>query len=195
MKKEKGRWITVKGTHVFIKDGQTVGEAIQEMKKHSLTRQENFAIMEGRNSVLTDSQGFYRANTSYESIKAYQYSLESDLVRDMIERADIQIGNSLGAAAVVDDVLLPNGRKGKLKQGSVITKVVTFAGKGTNKPVKIANSLSQKYKEYNVTPSEWQKTRGEGVVVCDDGICRRAELHWFESQETGRVEMKVKRYF
>ena len=68
MEKEKGRWITVKGTHVFIKDGQTVGEAIQEMKRHALTEQESFAIMEGRNSALTDSQGFYRTNTPYEAL-------------------------------------------------------------------------------------------------------------------------------
>lgn len=82
---EKGRWITVKGTHVFIKDGQTVGEAIQKMKKRSLTRQENFAIMEERDSALTDSQGFYRANTNYESLKAYRIDHDKK-TRGFLER-------------------------------------------------------------------------------------------------------------
>ena len=77
MKKEKGRWITVKGTHVFIKDGQTVGEAIEEMKKRPLTGPENFAIMKKGNSTRTDSQGFYRANTSYAEILSMPKAEES----------------------------------------------------------------------------------------------------------------------
>lgn len=113
----------------------------------------------------------------------------------IMEKADIQIGKSLGAAAFRDKVLLPNGNTGKIQEGSKIIKVVTFAGKGTNKPVKVANLLSKQYKDYNVKPSEWQKSRGDGYVVCDDGITRHAELHWFESEATGRIKMKVKRYF
>jgi len=112
-----------------------------------------------------------------------------------IIESDIYIHKSLGAKVHRDDVLLPNGRRGKLKENSKITKVVTFAGKGTKKSVKISGWLSEKYKEYKVHPTEWKKTRGDGYVVCDDGTTRHAELHWFESDKTGRVEMKVKRYF
>lgn len=105
---------------------------------------------------------------------------------------DIQISRSLGAAAFRDDILLPNGRRGKIQEGGKITKVVTFAGKGTQKELRVAKHLE---KQYNVPASEWQHTRGDGYVVCDDGITRHAELHWFESKETGRIKMKVKRYF
>ena len=105
--------------------------------------------------------------------------------------SDIYIGKGLGAEAFRDKVLLPGGGKSKLAEGTKITKVVTFAGKGTKKPVRIAEHLSQKY---GGKPDEWKKVRGEGVVQTPSGK-RRAELHWFENPSTGRVEMKVKRWF
>jgi SPP1 gp7 family putative phage head morphogenesis protein len=104
---------------------------------------------------------------------------------------DINIGKSLGAASFNYPVKLPNGKTAKLAEGTKITKVVAFAGKGTNKPVKMAKYLS---KQYNVPETEWKKVRGDGYVD-EQGIIKHAELHWFESDETGRIKMKVKRYF
>lgn len=105
--------------------------------------------------------------------------------------SDIYIGKGLGAEAFRDKVLMPGGGKSKLAEGSKIIKVVTFAGKGTKKPVRIAEHLSNKY---GGKPSEWKKVRGEGVVQTPNGK-RRAELHWFENPAAGRVDMKVKRWF
>lgn len=104
----------------------------------------------------------------------------------------INIGRSLGAKAFTDDVLLPDGSKGTIAEGSKITKVVTFAGKGTGKTVTVANLLE---KQYGVKAEEWQKVRGDGYVSCPDGVIRHAELHWFESEQAGRIKMKVKRWF
>lgn len=105
---------------------------------------------------------------------------------------NIEIGKSLGAAAFRDTVCLPNGNTGKIKDGSTITKVVTFAGKGTNTELRVAKHLEE---QYGVPKSEWKHSRGDGYVVCDDKKVRHAELHWFESDKTGRIKMKVKRYF
>lgn len=110
----------------------------------------------------------------------------------IIKENDIQIGKSLGAAAFRDTVTLPNGNKGKIQEGSKITKVVVFAGKGTETELRVAKHLE---KQYDVPKAEWKHSRGDGYVVCDDGITRHAELHWFESDKTGRIKMKVKRYF
>lgn len=107
--------------------------------------------------------------------------------------SDIQIGRSVGAAAAQGSVLLPDGSKGRLAQGSKITKVVTFAGGKTGKPVKQASNLSAQFP--GVNPADWKKVRGEGFVECPDGKTRRGELHWFESAATGRIKMKVKRWF
>ena len=135
------------------------------------------------------------AKATGKPIKGTKDKQQSKTSEKDILRADIQIGKNLGSAAARDKVLLPDGSKGRLKQGSKITKVVTFAGKGTNKPVKMANKLSKQYKSYNVPPNEWKKVRGNGYVEYPDGSEIHAELHWFESDATGRVKMKVKRVF
>ncbi|MEA4972931.1 MAG: minor capsid protein [Candidatus Metalachnospira sp.] len=103
---------------------------------------------------------------------------------------DIQIGKSLGAAAFRDTVLLPDGNYGEIVEGSKITKVVVFAGKEAKKPVRVAEYLS---KQYGGRIEDWQHTRGEGFVEVN-GEQRRAELHWFENKDVGRIKMKVKRW-
>ncbi len=127
-----------------------------------------------------------------ESIEFQTDTVDNSGKSGIIKEEDIKIYKSLGAAAFRDDILLPNGNMGKLKEGSRITKVVAFAGKGTNKELRVAKYLE---KEYGVSRSEWKHSRGDGYVVCDDGNTRHAELHWFECKEAGRVKMKVKRYF
>ncbi len=104
---------------------------------------------------------------------------------------DIVIGKSVGAAAHLDKVDLPDGTIGRLSQGTKITKVVTFAGKGTKKPIRDAVYLERKY---GVIQSEWKKVRGDGYVDVN-GVSKHAELHWYEADNFGRVKMKVKRWF
>lgn len=108
----------------------------------------------------------------------------------IIEVADIQIGKSLGSAAFRDTVLLPDGGYGKIVEGSKITKVVVFAGKGAKKPVRVAEHLSR---QYGGDVDGWQHTRGEGIIETN-GKQRKAELHWFENKDVGRIKMKVKRW-
>lgn len=132
------------------------------------------------------------SDMSYQEWAGWKSRLTTVPQNGILKSSEIQIGKSLGAAAKNNNVLLPNGNKGHLKEGTKITKVVVFAGAGTSRPVKIAQRLSERY---GVPESEWRKVRGDGYVVCDDGVTRHAELHWFESHETGRIMMKVKRYF
>ena len=128
-----------------------------------------------------------------ERMKTYKSgSLTKAVNSDIINEENIEIGRSLGAAAIIDTVLLPNGNHAKIKEGSKITKVVAFAGNGTNKPLRVAKHLE---KQYSVPASEWKHVRGDGYIICNDGVERHAELHWFESEKTGRIKMKVKRYF
>lgn len=104
---------------------------------------------------------------------------------------EIIIPRSLSAAGFRDTVKLPNGGYTKLTQGTKITKIVVFAGGNSNKKVKVANHLAKQYKN---KPKDWKKVRGEGFVDFK-GKPARCELHWFESKQTGRVKMKVKRWF
>lgn len=88
-------------------------------------------------------------------------------------------------------VTLPNGSISKVTDGTKITKIVTFAGRGTNKELRASGRLSREYGQ----PSEsWKKVRGDGYVDFE-GESRHCELHWYEAPGTGRIEMKVKRWF
>ncbi len=87
-------------------------------------------------------------------------------------------------------VKLPDGRYGKLAKNGEVTKIVRFAGKGTNKPVKVAKFLSKKF---NNRPDDWSKSRGDGYVEYPDKSVRHVELHWFESPQSGVFDLKVKR--
>ena len=127
-----------------------------------------------------------------KAVAANKQALTKERENDIIKENDIKIHHSLSAAAFRDNILLPNGNTGKIKEGSTITKVVAFAGKGTNKELRVAKYLEQ---QYGVNRDEWKHSRGDGYVVCDDGKTRHAELHWFECKDIGRIKMKVKRYF
>ncbi len=129
----------------------------------------------------------WKKSFSPATVKAIDKSLESSIIKS----SDIEIGRSLGAAAFRDRVWVEGKGYYYLAEGSSITKVVVFAGKGTKTPLRVAGGLSQKF---GGKTEDWQHTRGEGVVVFE-GENRRAELHWFENADVGRVKMKVKRWF
>jgi hypothetical protein len=116
----------------------------------------------------------------------------SGKVATVVKQRDISIHRSVGAAAKNYDVRLPNGTYSKLVESTKITKVFTFAGKGTNRKIDVAEHLE---KQYNVPKGDWKKVRGDGFVIDESGKNRHAELHWFESEKTGRIKMKAKRYF
>lgn len=86
-------------------------------------------------------------------------------------------------------VRLPDGTMANLTPGSEITKIHTFAGKGTKTPIREAPRLSAMY---GVPESEWSKVRGDGYVDVH-GISTHIEIHWYESPQTGRIELKEKR--
>ena len=106
-----------------------------------------------------------------------------------LSKNDIIIPRSIGAAGRNYNVLLPDGRYAKLAEGTKITKVKAFAGKGTDEPIRVAKKLE---KRYGAKASEWQKVRGDGYIR-DEGENLHVELHWYEANEY-RVLMKVKRY-
>lgn len=116
-------------------------------------------------------------------------ALEKADKSDIIKSKDILIGRSVGATGKNYPVRLPNGNHAKFAEGTKITKIKVFAGKGTNVPIRNRVYLETKYK---IDADKWQKVRGEGVIVVE-GKRKTAEIHWYEADEE-RVEMKVKRW-
>ena len=111
------------------------------------------------------------------------------VVEDSDKSSKIVIQKSLGAASKNYPVKLPDGNHVKFAEGTEITKIKAFAGKGTSTEIRNAIFLEA---EYGIKASEWKKFRGEGYVVIN-GRKRKAEVHWYEA-DGERVKMKVKRY-
>ena len=109
--------------------------------------------------------------------------------RDIINQRDYDVPRGLGAAAKRYDVRLIGGGNASLKEGSKITKIKTFAGKGTDKEIRDRFILES---QYGRPADSWQKNRGEAVIV-HKGKERKAEIHWYEA-EGEKVGIKVKRY-
>lgn len=40
----------------------------------------------------------------------------------------------------------------------------------------------------------WRKLKGHATVKLEDGIIRRAEIHWYEAHGIGRRKLKIKRW-
>lgn len=101
----------------------------------------------------------------------------------------ITVHRSVGAAAKNYQVKLSGSKQHtKLAENQTI-EGKTFAGKGTNKEIRVRYQLER---DYHIPADEWKKVSGKGYVIVD-GKKRFAELHWYEAD--GEIyEMKVKRY-
>lgn len=103
---------------------------------------------------------------------------------------------SVGADTHRDEVRIPRRLTGldhdifvPLARGYNITGAHKIAGAGHPDPIHSElDSLKEEFPD--VDRHVWEKWAGNGYVV-DIGQDRRAHLHWYWSEETGRVRMKV----
>lgn len=109
--------------------------------------------------------------------------------RRVLDKADVHVGRSVGAAAKNYPVRLPGGGSAKLAEGTSITDVKVIAGHGHRAEIRDRFKLES---DYHIAAEKWQKLTGDGYVDIH-GKTRNAELHWYEA-EGERVKMKVKRY-
>lgn len=122
-----------------------------------------------------------------DGIKPYQ--TYEKWKRQILDKADVHIGRSVGAAAKNYPVRLPDGGYAKLAEGTSITNIHVIAGYGHKTPIRVRFKLES---NYHVDAEKWQKLTGNGFVSIQ-GKVRPAELHWYEA-DGERVEMKVKRF-
>ena len=105
-------------------------------------------------------------------------------------KENIYIGKSVGASGKNYPVKLPEGGHAKFAEGTEITDIKVFAGKGTDIPIKNAKFLES---DYGVPADEWEKVRGTAYIN-SNGKNRKAEVHWYEGGNQ-KVQFKVKRYY
>lgn len=123
-----------------------------------------------------------------------EWEKENRLVKfgkdDIIKSPDIYIDRGVGARHKDEfDIIGPDGETNAyIPKGEYIRDVVVFAGKGTRVRIREDYQLEEFYK---VPAAEWQKVKGKARVIYQ-GEEHLAEIHWYQSDATGRVEGKIK---
>ena len=103
------------------------------------------------------------------------------------------LGRSLGAIALNYDVKDPKTvKRYHFAEGSTISGVEVFAGKGTRKKLRrqVAKGLASRY---GGKARNWQHVKGFGTIVRGNRFMT-AEVHWFQESSVGKCEFKVKRW-
>ncbi len=156
----------------------------------------------GKSGISFGGNDVYRvaqtlsANASRSALTKDYMSIKKELSKldkagkSGIIKENIVIGRSVGAAGKNYPVKLLSGNHAKIVEGTEITGIKTFAGKGTDTPIRVAKQLEDKYK---IKAEKWEKVRGTAYIR-ENGTNRKVEIHWYEA-DGERVEMKVKRYF
>lgn len=102
------------------------------------------------------------------------------------------IGRSLSAAAKNYRIRDPeSGKLYKFAEGTTISGVETFAGKGTRNKLKqsVVTGLSERY---GGKMKDWKHSKGIGTID-KGGRFQSAEVHWFENGER-KVGFKIKEW-
>lgn len=106
-----------------------------------------------------------------------------------IKLPNIKLLKGVGASGKNYPIELPGGNHVRFIEGTEITNVTVFAGRGTPNKIKDVKRLVA---EYNIPADEWMKVSGNGYIMSDGQKCL-VEVHWYQANED-RYEMKVKRY-
>ncbi len=105
-----------------------------------------------------------------------------------------RVAMAVGAKALRDYLVnMPGGSETRFYPGSEIEEKMVFAGKGSEKELRVRNRLSE---TYGGNPDDWYHSSGEGWIFdpADNGRIKRAEVHWMGNDEVGLFEFYFKRW-
>ena len=94
-----------------------------------------------------------------------------------------EVGSSI--SSIRDKV---TGKTLNAVEGEPITNRATLAGTKGKPPVKQAQNLTR---QYGGTAENWTK-RTQDMTIDDNGVHRRAEVHYFHEPSVGAVDVKIK---
>lgn len=105
-----------------------------------------------------------------------------------------RVAIAVGAKALRDYLVnMPGGSETRFYPGSEIEEKAVFAGKGSEKELRVRNRLSE---TYGGNPDDWYHSSGEGWLFdpADNGRIKKAEVHWMGNDEVGLYEFYFKRW-
>ena len=133
------------------------------------------------------------STSSQESSVSSEEGLTTGGENGKTESSQKVIGKNGGTLKAEDipEIRVSPGKFGKAEPGTKVTKIYTFAGKETQKPLRVEQNL---IKQYGGQKGQWQHTTGDVVMKRPDGKVQTAEVHWFQESSIGIVGAKVKRW-
>lgn len=175
------------------KDRQIIAAAAgdDELRR---TEQEKINILTHKYAKLCEVSGLpskkeHMSVAGYHRVKT-KNELKSSENHGKIKMPDIKIIKAVGASGKNYPIELPGGNHTRFIEGTKITNVAVFAGKGTDVKIKDTKRLEA---TYNIPKDEWMKVSGNGYIMVN-GQKRFVEVHWYQADDE-RYEMKVKRCF
>lgn len=136
-----------------------------------------------------NGRGIQNAHT-----KKWRNSIKNDRIEkrkpSIIRKPDIQLPKSVSAKArdIFVKYDIPVDGEMPIKGGSIIKKVNVIAGKGVRRGIDDINRLVRT--NPGTKPSDWQKVTGIAEMINGE----KAEIHWYQAKNVGKVEFKLKRW-
>lgn len=164
-------------------------EELEELKKRA-----EFFGLDKSASFEEYKQKYLKAAESQvedNSPKSVKKPLTKTGKSDTIKMPNIIIGKSVGAKAKNYDVLdLITGEIYHFVEGSHLQNVEVFAGKGTRKEYFNARKYADRF---GGKAEDWKHCKGTGILMTQEGE-QKAEVHWSECENIGKVDFFVKRW-
>lgn len=177
-------------------------EAIKAYRQNHSINQTAGLIMRllGKDTPKDDSGHWYKTegapcphdkphkSDNYKRNRLQLYPKRSKINGEKYERETkvARAGKTKGFNAEVIDPITKE--KYHFAPGTKVTEIRTFAGYGSNKPLKpeVVEGLCQ---ELGGDSKKWAHRSGEAVLEET-----AAEVHWFQEETVGKVKFKVKRW-
>ena len=131
--------------------------------------------------------------TQAEFENVYHLNVANSVESDILNLEDIVIFRSLGAKSRNYDINDPiTGNIYHLAEGTKIQNVQVFAGYKVKKPL-YQETLEGLMNQFPESSDKWQHCKGIGWID-DNGERIKAEIHWFQEENVGRMKFKIKRW-
>ena len=136
-------------------------------------------------TLQTYDEATGRYGTPAERKRLKELGLDEDVIRLPNE----VIPRSLSARWANYDIAMPDGTVAHFVEGTKLHHIEVFAGKGTKTPIRDVDRL---VRTYGGKAEDWQKVKGIGTIVLENGEEEEVELHWYQCDHTRKIEIKSK---
>lgn len=168
--REPVAWITMHGTHVPIYAGDTKDDIYNRSvaNRNADTKEKQIAKNKEQADKLNSEKNPPR-RLYLDDIKAEDANKTSDVLN------------------------LRTKQRFKFKDGTKLTEVHVFAGKGCSKEFRDADKYAKRYPQSGKNPSDWQHCSGKATITNGSKTLDR-EVHWVQGADGKMREAFIKEY-